>query len=34
VAETLRFSSGANVATAFRRRLGMTPSQYRRHAPA
>jgi AraC-like DNA-binding protein len=34
VAETLRFSSGANFATAFRRRLGMTPSQYRRHAPA
>ena len=34
VAETLRFSSGANFATAFRRRLGMTPSEYRRHSPA
>ena len=30
IAETLRFSSAANFATAFRRRSGMTPSAFRR----
>lgn len=30
IAETVRFSSAANFATAFRRRVGMTPSEYRR----
>jgi AraC-like DNA-binding protein len=30
IAETLRFSSAANFATAFRRRAGMTPSAFRR----
>jgi AraC-like DNA-binding protein len=32
VADSVRFSSAANFATAFRRRLGMTPSEYRRQA--
>jgi AraC-like DNA-binding protein len=32
VAESVRFSSAANFATAFRRRAGMTPTEYRRHA--
>jgi len=32
VAESLRFSSAANFATAFRRWTGMTPSEYRRQA--
>jgi AraC-like DNA-binding protein len=32
VAETLRYSSAANFATAFRRWTGVTPSQYRRRA--
>jgi AraC-like DNA-binding protein len=31
VAESVRFSSAANFATAFRRRAGMTPTAYRRH---
>ena len=30
VAESVHFSSAANFATAFRRRTGMTPSEYRR----
>ena len=30
IAATVRFSSAANFATAFRRRVGMTPSAYRR----
>jgi AraC-like DNA-binding protein len=30
IAETVRFSSAANFATAFRRRSGMTPSEFRR----
>ena len=30
IAETVRYSSAANFATAFRRRVGMTPSAYRR----
>lgn len=30
IAETVQFSSAANFATAFRRRVGMTPSAYRR----
>ena len=30
VAESLRFSTAANFATAFRRWTGMTPSEYRR----
>jgi AraC-like DNA-binding protein len=30
VAEAVRFSSAANFATAFRRRTGMTPTEYRR----
>jgi AraC-like DNA-binding protein len=30
IAETVRFSSAANFATAFRRRVGVTPSEYRR----
>jgi AraC-like DNA-binding protein len=30
IAESVRFSSAANFATAFRRRVGMTPSAYRR----
>jgi AraC-like DNA-binding protein len=30
IAETVRFSSAANFATAFRRRSGMTPSAFRR----
>ena len=32
VAESLRYSSAANFATAFRRWTGMTPSEYRRQA--
>ena len=32
VAEALRFSSAANLATAFRRWTGMTPSEYRRRS--
>jgi AraC-like DNA-binding protein len=32
VAESLRYSSAANFATAFRRWTGMTPSEYRRRA--
>lgn len=32
VAEAVRFSSAANFATAFRRRIGMTPTEYRRSA--
>lgn len=34
IAESVRFSSAANFATAFRRRSGMTPSEYRRRAAA
>jgi AraC-like DNA-binding protein len=30
IADSVRFSSAANFSTAFRRRLGMTPSEYRR----
>ena len=30
IADSVRFSSAANFATAFRRRLGITPSEYRR----
>ena len=30
IAESVRFSSAANFATAFRRRTGMTPTEYRR----
>ena len=30
IAESVRFSSAANFATAFRRRCGMTPTEYRR----
>ena len=30
IAATVRFSSAANFATAFRRRVGITPSAYRR----
>jgi AraC-like DNA-binding protein len=32
IAESIRFSSAANFATAFRRRVGVTPSAYRRGA--
>lgn len=32
IAEAVRFSSAANFATAFRRRTGMTPTEYRRSA--
>jgi AraC-like DNA-binding protein len=32
VAESVRFSSAANFATAFRRRAGMTPTEFRRKA--
>jgi len=32
IAESVRFSSAANFATAFRRRAGMTPTEYRRRA--
>jgi AraC-like DNA-binding protein len=32
IADSVRFSSAANFATAFRRRLGMTPSEYRQRA--
>lgn len=32
IAESVRFSSAANFATAFRRRTGMTPTEYRRKA--
>jgi AraC-like DNA-binding protein len=32
IADSVRFSSAANFATAFRRRLGVTPSEYRRQA--
>lgn len=32
IAESVRFSSAANFATAFRRRAGMTPTEYRRQA--
>ena len=32
VADSVRFSSAANFATSFRRRLGMTPGEYRRRA--
>jgi hypothetical protein len=33
IADSVRFSSAANFATAFRRRSGMTPTEYRRRAP-
>lgn len=32
IAESVRFSSAANFATAFRRRAGMTPTEFRRRA--
>jgi AraC-like DNA-binding protein len=32
IAESVRFSSAANFATAFRRRAGMTPTEFRRQA--
>jgi AraC-like DNA-binding protein len=32
IAESVRFSSAANFATSFRRRVGMTPTEYRRQA--
>ena len=32
IADSVRVSSAANFATAFRRRIGMTPSEYRRRA--
>jgi AraC-like DNA-binding protein len=32
IAESVRFASAASFATAFRRRTGMTPSEYRRRA--
>jgi AraC-like DNA-binding protein len=34
IAESMHFSSAANFATAFRRRSGITPSEYRRQAAA
>lgn len=34
IAESVHFSSAANFATAFRRRAGVTPSEYRRQAAA